>query len=121
MKAILDFSKNSSMVFEIHEELPEKIGKGECDQRSLTTEENLKARELWVKRTQRNIMERKETLRWRLVRDECSGILRWQGRIQGYCPIYFEESLFVEKLIRYTHEKVMHLGVVNTMGVLREI
>ena len=30
----MDCSRNSSMVFEIHEELPEKIGKGECDQRS---------------------------------------------------------------------------------------
>ena len=29
--------------------------------------------------------------------------------------------MFAEKLIRYTHEKVMHMGVVNTMGALREI
>ena len=87
----------------------------------LTAEEIMRARELWVKRDQRNIMEMKETPGRRLVRDECSGILRCQGRIQGYCPIYLEESLFTEKLIRYTHEKVMHMGVANTMGALREI
>ena len=87
----------------------------------LTTEEIMRARELWVKRAQRNIMEMKETPGWRLVRDECSGILWCQGRIQGYCPIYLEESLLVEKIIRYTHKKVMHMGVANTMGVLREI
>ena len=69
----------------------------------LTTEEILRAREFLVKRAQRNIMEMKETPGWRLVRDECSSILRCQGRIQGYYPIYLEESLFVEKLIRYTH------------------
>ena len=32
-----------------------------------------------------------------------------------------EESLFVEKLIRYTQKKVMHMGVENTTGALREI
>ena len=87
----------------------------------LTTEEIMRVRELWVKRAQRNIIEMKETPGWRLVRDECSGILWCQGRIQGYCLIYLEESLFPEKLIRYTHEKVMHMGVANTMGALREI
>ena len=29
--------------------------------------------------------------------------------------------MFVEKLIRYTHEKVMHMIVANTIGALREI
>ena len=115
-------SKNSNMVFEIHDELPgKKLEKENVIKGPLTTDEIMRARELWVKRAQRNIMEMKETPSWRLVRDECSGILRCQGRIQGYCPIYFEESLFVEKLIKYTHEKVMHMGVANTMGVLREI
>ena len=94
----------------------EKVIKG-----PLTTEEIMRARELWVKRAQRNIMGMKETPGWRLVRNECSGILRFQGKIQGYCPIYLEESLFAEKLIRYTHEKVMHMGVANTMGALREL
>ena len=121
-EAILCNLKNSSMVFEIHEELPKKIGTEEnVIKGPLTTEEIMRARELWVKRAQRNIMEMKETPGWRLVRDECSGILRCQGRIQGYCPIYLEESLFAEKLIRYTHEKVMHMGVANTMGAQREI
>ena len=109
------------MVFEIHEELPKKLEKENVIKGPLTSEEIMRARELWVKRAQRNIMEMKETLSWRLVRDECGGILRCQGRIQGYCPICLEESLFAEKLIRYTHEKVMHMGVANTMGALREI
>ena len=99
----------------------EKLEKENVIKGPLTVEEIMRARELWVKRAQRNIMEMKETAGWRLVRDECGGILRCQGRIQGYCPIYLEESLFVEKLIRYTHEKVMHMGFANTMGVLREI
>ena len=34
MKAVLDCSKNSSIVFEIREELLEEIRKGECDRRS---------------------------------------------------------------------------------------
>ena len=84
----------------------------------LTTEEIMRAREFWVKKALTNIIEMKETPDWRLVRDECSGILQCQGKIQGYHPIYFEESLFVEKLIRYTQQNVMRIGVVHTMGAL---
>ena len=93
----------------------EKLTKG-----PLTTEEIMRARDLWVKRAQRNIIEMKEAPGWKLVRDDHTGILHCQGRVQGYNPMYLEESLFVEKLIRHTHEKVMHMGVANTMGALRE-
>ena len=48
------------------------------------------------------------------VKEESKGNVQFQ-------PIYLEESLFAEKLIRYTHEKVMHMGVANTMVALREI
>ena len=57
------------MVFEIHEELPKKLEKENVIKGPLTTEEIMRARELWVKRAQRNIMEMKETPGWRLVRD----------------------------------------------------
>ena len=39
----------------------------------------------------------------------------------GILSNLLEESLFVEKLIRYAHEKVMHMRVANSMAVLREI
>eukprot|EP00795_Rhopilema_esculentum_P006372 gene6372-biopygen7981 len=93
----------------------EKVTRG-----PLTTEEIMSARDHWVVREQRYIIEMKETPGWKLIRDEKTGMLRCQGRIQGYQPIYLEKSLFTEKLIRHTHRKVMHMGVANTMGALRE-
>ena len=86
----------------------------------LTTEEIMKARDDWVVREQRSIIEMEEITGWKLVREEKTGILRCQGRIQGCQPIYLEKGLFIEKLIRHTYRKVMHIGVANTMGALRE-
>ena len=48
--------------------------------------------------------------------EEGTGILKCKGRIQGYQPTYLEGGMFVEKLVRYTHEQVLHLGIANTMS-----
>ena len=56
---------------------------------------------------------------FKLSKDE-NGILRCQGRIPGYFPVYVEDEMFTGKLIQHVHEKNNHLGVANTMGSLRE-
>ena len=57
---------------------------------------------------------------WRLVKEEETGIIVCNGRIPGYRPVYVDEAAFVEKLIQHIHEKIMHLGVANTMAAIHE-
>ena len=57
---------------------------------------------------------------WQLIKDDETGILKCKGRIAGYQPTYLDAGQFVEKLIRHTQEKIMHLGVANTMAAIRE-
>lgn len=84
----------------------------------LTTEEMGNAKERWVKRVQSSISPNLQTPGWELVRNDTS-ILRCSGRISGYNPIYIEGGLFAEKLIAHTHERIIHLGVANTMANIR--
>ena len=39
--------------------------------------------------------------------------------MQGYQPTFLEGGMFVEKLVRYTHEQILHLGIANTMAEVR--
>ena len=55
-----------------------------------------------------------------MVKDNCTGVLRCEGRIKGYRPIYLPGGLLAEKLILHIHNQVMHLGVANTMASVRE-
>ena len=80
----------------------------------------MRSRNLWITKVQRHIPEDTECSGWRLERDEKAMIPKCVGRIRGYSPIYLENGLFVEKLIRYIHEQTMHLGVASTMGAVRE-
>ena len=85
----------------------------------LQTEEIITARNLWIRRVQQGIPENLEMPQFKLSKDE-NGILRCQGRIPGYFPVYVEDEMFTGKLIQHVHEKNNHLGVANTMGSLRE-
>jgi hypothetical protein len=38
--------------------------------------------------------------------------------ISGYQPSYLNGGRFVEKLIKHSHEKAMHLGVASTMSLI---
>ena len=80
----------------------------------------MKARDQWVRRVQSHIPKDLERPGWKLVKDEETEILKCVGRIQGYNPIYLEDGLFAEKLIRHTHEQLMHLGTASTMAAIRE-
>ena len=73
-----------------------------------------------IRKVQRHIPEDTESNGWRLEKDEGMKILRCVGRIQGYSPVYLENGLFVDKLIRHVHEQTLHLGVASTMGAIRE-
>ena len=56
---------------------------------------------------------------WELVKEN-TGILKCKGRIRDYNPTYIEGGVFAEKLIANTHEQIRHLGVANTMAVIRD-
>jgi len=84
----------------------------------LTTEEIAGAKNLWIKKVQRNTLPNLQAPGWDLVKDN-RNILRCSGRIPDYNPIYVEGGLFGEKLIAHAHEQIMHLGVANTMANVR--
>ena len=85
----------------------------------LIAEEITSAKKHWIKREQRNIPPDLQTSGFELTMEEGTGILKCKGRIQGYQPTYLEGGMFVEKLVRYTHEQVLHLGIANTMAEIR--
>ena len=86
----------------------------------LTTEEISDAENLWIRREQRYVTSNLERPGWSLVKDPTTNVLKCQGRIPDYNPVYLEDGLFVEKLIRHVHEQVMHLGITNTMAEIRK-
>ena len=86
----------------------------------LVTEEITAASDYWVKRVQKAEETRLKSPGWKLVKDNCTGVLRCEGRIKGYRPIYLPGGLLAEKLILHIHNQVMHLGVANTMVSVRE-
>jgi hypothetical protein len=77
----------------------------------LTTDEIFEAQNCWIRREQKYIVHDLEQPGWSLVEDPVTKVLKCQGRIPNYTPIYLEEGLFVTKLIRHVHTEVMHLGV----------
>ena len=85
----------------------------------LTTDEVTEAQNCWIRREQRCVPHSLEQPGWFLTEDAETKILRCQGRIPSYAPVYPEDGLFVQKLIRYVHEKVMHLGIASTMAEIR--
>ena len=86
----------------------------------LVTEEITTARDYWVKRVQKAEETCLKSPGWKLVKDDCAGVLSCEGRIKGYRPIYLPGGLLAEKLILHIHNQVMHLGVANTMASVRE-
>ena len=103
----------------IHNSKAKKLG-AEKIKSPLTTDEITRSRNMWIRKVQRHIPEDTESNGWKLAKDEGTKILRCVGRIQGYSPVYLENRLFVEKLIRHVHEQTLHLGVASTMGAIRE-
>ena len=86
----------------------------------LYTEELAKAKQHWVERAQRGIPDGMESLGWKLVKGKETGVLKCNGGIQGYNPVYLEDGPFTQKLIQHVHAQIKHLGVANTMAALRE-
>ena len=103
----------------VHNSRARKMGT-EMIKGPLTTNEITHSRDDWIRKVQGHIPEDIESSGWRLEKDEETKILKCVGRIQGYSPIYLENGLFVEKLIRHIHEQTLHLGIASTMGVIRE-
>ena len=86
----------------------------------LSTDEIMIARNYWVRREQRKVPNGLEKPGWKLVKDERTNILKCVGRIQYYTPTYLEKGLFVQKLVKHVHERMMHLGTASTMAAIRE-
>ena len=95
-------------------------GRGPKKKGPLHTGEIEAAKNCWIRKAQRNVNDEVEAPGWQLIKDDETGILKCKGRIAGYQPTYLDAGQFVEKLIRHTHEKIMHLGVANTMAATRE-
>jgi hypothetical protein len=85
----------------------------------LTTEEISHEENCWIRREQRYVPKSLERPGWSLVKDPTTEIRRCHGRIPNYKPVYLEDGIFVRKLIRHVHERVMHLGVASTMVEVR--
>jgi hypothetical protein len=77
----------------------------------------MSARNKWVRRVQKNEQPIMQAPGWNLEREPETEILRCEGRVTNYNPIYLGEGTFTNKLI---HHQIMHLGVSNTMAALRE-
>ena len=84
------------------------------------TEEITTASDYWVKRVQKAEETCLKSPGWKLVKDDCTGVLKCEGRIKGYRPTYLPGGLLVEKLILHIHNQVTHLDVTNTMASVRE-
>ena len=86
----------------------------------LTTKELEDSKAKWVKKVQANMNAELKTPGWEVVRECYSGVLKCNGRIPGYQPIYLEGGEFMGKLIVHTHNKIDHFGIANTMAALKE-
>ena len=80
----------------------------------LTTEDIETATNHWVRKVQSNTPPNLQAPGWELFKDRAN-ILRCNGRIPDYNPLFIEGGPFGEKLIAHTHEQIMQLGVTNTM------
>ena len=97
-----------------------KRDKKELFKGPLTTTEIQDAKEHWIRKEQSHLPQNLERPGCKLEKDSKTGILKCIGRIQGYKPVYLENGLFTEKLIKHEHAKVKHFGVTNTMAAIRE-
>lgn len=86
----------------------------------LSTEELAEAKRRWAERAQKGIPDDLKKPGWELVKDKETNLLKCKGRIQGYNPVYLEDTQFTRKLIQHVHTQIQHLGVANTMATLRE-
>jgi hypothetical protein len=65
----------------------------------LVSEEIILARNAWLRRVQQGVNPELQAPGWRIVEDEVTKVLKCEGRVNGYEPIYLDGGLFVEKLI----------------------
>lgn len=86
----------------------------------VTTQEIIEARNYWVRKTQSGISEDLAFTGFKLVKNGETGILKCEGRIVDYKPIYLENGNFITKLVQHVHEKNNHLGIAHTMASIRE-
>ena len=86
----------------------------------LVTEEITTARTYWVRRVQRPDQASLQSPGWKLVEDEDTGVLKCEGRVKGYRPMYLPGGPLAEKLVAHVHSQTMHLGVASTMASARD-
>ena len=86
----------------------------------LNTDEIMSARNKWVRRVQQKDRPDIQSPGWRLVEERDTGILKCEGRVTNYQPIYLGGGAFEDKLISHVHNQIMHLGISNTMATIRE-
>ena len=72
-------------------------------------------------REQKKIPKDLEKPGWKHNKEKGTNILKCVGRIENYIPTYLEKGILVQKLIRHTHEQIMHLGTASTMAATREL
>ena len=67
-----------------------------------------------------DVIESLQSPEWKLIEETTNGVLKCEGRIAGYQPIYLREGTFVNRLIAHVHNESIHLGVASTMSLIRE-
>ena len=83
----------------------------------ITVEEIETAETVWIKRAQEQIEETKDC---HLTKDEC-GVMRYNGRIPSYHPIWLPRNhKLTELIIAANHKKVLHNGIAATMASVRD-
>jgi hypothetical protein len=80
----------------------------------------MSVRNKWVRRVQQKDRPDIQSPGWRLVEERDTGILKCEGRVTNYQPIYLGGGAFEDKLISHVHNQTMHLGVSNTMALFEK-
>ena len=86
----------------------------------LAIEEITTVRTYWVRRVQRAVQASLHSPGWKLVEDKHTAVLKCEGRVKRYRPIYLPGGPLAEKLVAHVHNQIMDLGVANTMESVRE-
>ena len=86
----------------------------------LVTKEITTVRTNWVRRAQRAVQASLQSPGLKLVEDKHTGVLKCEGRVKGYRPMYLPGGPLAEKLVAHVYNQIMHLGVANTMASVRE-
>jgi hypothetical protein len=75
----------------------------------------MSARNKWARRVQQKDPPDIQSPGWRLVEERDTGILKCEGRVTNYQPIYLGRGAFENKLITHIHNQVFQIPNGNSV------